>query len=349
MMPEPGTKKQDKSAYAKAGVDIHAGDQAVELMKAAVQSTYTPSVLAGIGAFGGLFSLESLQKAHHPVLVASTDGVGTKTMIASALGKYDTIGRDIVNHCMNDILVQGARPLFFVDYFASGSLDPRQVAAVVEGCSHACREIGCALLGGETAEMPGVYRPGTFDLVGTMVGWVERDSIVDGRSVVPGDVCLGLPSSGLHTNGYSLARHVFDGLPWDSVFPGLDSPLGETLLTPHRAYLREIESLWAAGVEIKAMAHITGGGFPGNLPRVLPPGIGTRIDRAAWQAPPIFRLIQERGGVGEMEMYRVFNMGIGMVLWVDQEEVSRAKKALPEALVIGEAFPWDEGGPRIRL
>ena len=338
-----------KSAYADAGVDIDAGDRAVELMKASVQSTYTPAVLAGIGAFGGLYSLESLRETRNPVLVASTDGVGTKTMIAAALGQYHTIGHDIVNHCMNDILVQGARPLFFVDYFASGSLDPRQVAAVVEGCSQACREIDCALLGGETAEMPGVYRPGTFDLVGTMVGWVERDSIVDGKSLAPGDVCLGLSSSGLHTNGYSLARRVFAESSWDSIIPESGLTLGETLLTPHRAYLKEIEILWAAGIEIKAMAHITGGGFPGNLPRVLPPGIGTRIDRAAWQAPPIFCLIQERGQVDEMEMYQVFNMGIGMVVWVAPHEASRAQEALPEALVIGGAFSWDESGPRIRL
>ncbi|RLC67465.1 MAG: hypothetical protein DRI48_02235 [Chloroflexi bacterium] len=337
-----------KSAYAAAGVDIEAGERAVERMRAAVRSTYTPAVLAGIGPFGGLFDLEEVRRARDPVLVASTDGVGTKTMIAAALGRYDTVGHDIVNHCLNDILVQGARPLFFLDYVAMGSLDPDQVATIVGGCAEACQAIGCALLGGETAEMPGVYRPGTFDLVGTMVGWVERQDIVDGHMVCPGHVCLGLPSSGLHTNGYSLARHVFANMPWETVLPELGQPLGKVLLTPHRAYLKEIETLWAAGVQIKAMAHITGGGFPGNIPRVLPPGVGARIDRAAWEVPPLFRLIQERGRVEEEEMYRVFNMGIGLVLLVAPDEAERALEALAgEARVIGQAVPWDGSGPRV--
>lgn len=342
--------KQPESVYAAAGVDIESGDRAVELMKAAVRSTYTPAVLAGVGSFGGLFALEQVLQGRDPVLVASTDGVGTKTMIAAAMSRYDTVGCDIVNHCMNDILVQGARPLFFLDYIAAGKLDPEQVAAVVGGCAQACKALDCALVGGETAEMPGVYRRGTFDLVGAMVGWVEREAIVDGSKVRPGDVCLGLPSSGLHTNGYSLVRHIFADTGWDTVFPELGRPLGDVLLTPHRAYLSQIEALWGANVHIKAMAHITGGGFSGNIPRVLPPGIGVRIDRSAWDAPTIFRLIQRRGKVDEEEMYRVFNMGIGLVLLVAMEEVDRVLETLPgEAVVIGEAIPWDEGESRVRL
>ncbi len=344
----PQAKPRSVGTYAAAGVDIAAGEHAVALMKEAVCRTYTPAVLAGIGPFGGLFSLEALRRAEDPVLVASTDGVGTKTMLAAAMGRYDTVGYDLVNHCLNDILVQGARPLFFLDYVAMGRLDPERVAMIVRGCAEACRAIGCALLGGETAEMPGVYRPGTFDLVGTMVGWVERGAIVDGRDVRPGDLCLGLPSSGLHTNGYSLARRVLGDLGWDTVLPELGRPLGEVLLTPHRAYLREVEALWAAGVRIKAMAHITGGGFPGNIPRVLPEGVGVRLDRAAWEVPAVFRLIQERGRVSEEEMYRVFNMGIGLVLILSPEEAGRARALLPEAVPIGEVVPWAGAGPRVQ-
>ena len=260
------TNDHSKSAYAMAGVDIEAKMGAFQRMRASVESTYTPAVLAGIGAFGGLFDLSKATGARDPVLVASTDGVGTKTMLATAMGRYDTVGHDIVNHCVNDILVQGARPLFFLDYVAANKLDSERIAAIVRGCAEACRAVGCALLGGETAEMPGVYQPEAFDLVGTLVGWVERESIVNGSAVRPGDVCLGLPSSGLHTNGYSLARRVLADTPWETVLPELGKPLGEVLLTPHRAYLKEIESLWAAGVQVKAMAHITGGGFIGQHP-----------------------------------------------------------------------------------
>lgn len=348
------TRKQvpsvPKSAYAAAGVDIEAKSRTFERMREAVQSTYTPAVLGGIGSFGGLFALGELLQARDPVLVSSTDGVGTKTMIAAMMGRYETIGHDIVNHCINDILVQGARPLFFLDYIASGKLDPDMVVAIVESCAEACRASGCVLIGGETAEMPGVYRPGTFDLVGTLVGWVERDAIVDGRNVRPGDVCLGLPSSGLHTNGYSLARQVFADTGWEAVLPELGRPVGEVLLTPHWAYLDEFETLVGAGVTVKAMAHVTGGSFPDNLPRVLPPGVGVQIDRAAWEVPVIFRLIQERGQVDEMEMYQVFNMGVGLVLLVAAQEVERALAALSgKVLVIGRAVPWDGTGPRVRL
>jgi phosphoribosylformylglycinamidine cyclo-ligase len=250
---------------------------------------------------------------------------------------------------LNDILVQGARPLFFLDYFASSRLDPEQVAAVVGGCAEACRAMGCSLIGGETAELPGVYRPGEFDLVGAIVGWVEREAILDGRAVRPGDICLGLPSSGLHTNGYSLARRVLGGVGWETVLPELGRPLGEVLLAPHRSYLCQVEALWAADVRIKAMAHVTGGGFSGNIPRVLPAGVGAKINRAAWQVPAIFRLIQDWGQVDEMEMYRVFNMGIGMVLLLAREQTEQALATLPEAIVIGQASAWDGSSPRVRL
>lgn len=341
------------SAYAAAGVDISAGNRAVALMKEAVSSTYTPAVLTEIGSFGGLFSLQDIVKASEPVLVSSTDGVGTKTMIAAAMGRYDTVGHDIVNHCINDVLVQGARPLFFLDYIAAGELDPEQIATIVAGCADACRASGCALIAGETAEMPGVYRPDTFDLVGTLVGWVERDAIIDGRSVDPGDVCIGLPSTGLHTNGYSLARHVFSDLGeagWETVIRELGGAVGDVLLTPHKAYLEEFEALVEADVNVKAMAHITGGGFVDNLPRVLPDHVGVSIDRTAWEVPEIFRHIQERGRVDPMEMYHVFNMGMGMVLVVPADEADRALKSLNgEAAVIGEAVSWNGTGVRVRL
>ncbi len=337
-------------SYKDAGVDIDAGNRAVDLMREAVVSTYTPAVLQGIGSFGGLFDARALKGASAPVLVVSTDGVGTKTQIAAAMNRYDTIGHDVVNHCINDILVQGARPLFFVDYIASACLEPEVIAAVVQSCAEACRAAGCALIGGETAEMPGVYAPGAFDLVGTIVGWVEKGAVVDGRRVRPGDLCLGLPSSGLHTNGYSLARRVFAATPWEAEFPELDRPLGETLLTPHRSYLPAVEKLWAAGVDIKAMAHITGGGFFDNLPRVLPSGVSVRLDRAAWEVPPIFRLIQRMGRVDEREMYRVFNMGVGLVLILAPEQVDTAIRALDgEPVVIGEVVAWDGVGERVQL
>ncbi len=338
------------SAYEVAGVDIDSGERAVQLMKEAVQSTFTPSVLGGIGAFGGSLALDHLGRLDDLVMVASTDGVGTKTLIAASMGIYDTVGQDIVNHCVNDVLVQGARPLFFLDYIASAKLDPTQVASVVGGCARACREVGCVLLGGETAEMPGVYLPGTFDLAGTLVGWVRRGDLLDGGTIAPGDVCVGLSSSGLHTNGYSLARHVFRHYGWDTRFPELNASLGETLLTPHRAYLRQLEKLWSQGIGVKGMAHLTGGAFVENIPRVLPSGVGVVIDRAAWQVPPIFHLIQSLGSVDEREMYRVFNMGIGMVLFLADTHVDKAIATLPgEAVTIGRAVAWDGSQPRVQL
>jgi len=336
-------------AYRRAGVDIDAGNRAVELMRAAVRSTYGPEVLAGIGAFGGLYDAACLCHARAPVLVASTDGVGTKTRIAVAAGRLEGLGEDIVNHCINDILVQGARPLFFLDYVAMAKLDPQAVARIVAGAAHACRAAGCALLGGETAEMPGVYAPGEIDLVGTIVGWVEREHLIDGSAVTAGDAVIGLPSSGLHTNGYSLARHVFADVPLDTVYPELGRPLVEVLLEPHRSYLSDLEALWAAGVEVRAMAHITGGGFTENIPRVLPAGVGVRLHNDAWKVPAIFRLIQQRGAIDDCEMFRVFNMGIGMVVIVPSAQASRTLQTLPDARAIGEAVPWNGRGPRVAL
>ena len=343
------------SAYAAAGVDIDRKMGAIERMKQVVRKAYTPAVLAGIGNFGGLFDAGVLHSAQAPVLVASTDGVGTKTKIASALGQFDGLGHDIVNHCINDILVQGARPLFFMDYIASSYLDPDMLVRLVDSCAEACAAAGCALLGGETAEMPGVYAAGEFDLVGTLVGWVEKGAIVDGRDVCPGDVCLGLPSTGLHTNGYSLARKVFAGTPWDRHVEELGTSLGQNLLFFHRSYLGSVEKLWKLGITVKAMAHITGGGFPDNLPRVIPPDVGVAIDRQSWEPLPIFRLIQERGGIDWLEMYRVFNMGMGMVLYLTAADADRAVRALrgayPEGppVVIGEVTPWNGSGERVRL
>ncbi len=329
-------------SYRDAGVDIAAGAAAVELMKDAVRATYGPEVLAGIGAFGGLFDAAALARMAAPVLVASTDGVGTKTKIAAALGRYDTIGHDIVNHCVNDILVQGARPLFFLDYIASARLVPEVVATVVSGCAAACRAVGCALLGGETAEMPGVYAPGELDLVGTIVGVVEREQIIDGRAIAAGDAIIGLASSGLHTNGYSLARRVFDGWNLTAVAPELGRPLGDVLLAPHRAYLAEVQRLQAAGITIKGLAHITGGGLLDNPPRIFPPGVAARLWRRSWPVPPIFWLIQRLGQIEEREMAHVFNLGLGMLVIVPPLQADPALRVLgAEAWLVGEMVAAD--------
>lgn len=322
--------------YRDAGVDIAAGTRAVELMKDAVRATYGPQVLAGIGAFGGLFDASALAGLAAPVLVASTDGVGTKTKIATALGRYDTIGHDIVNHCVNDILVQGARPLFFLDYIASAKLVPEVVATVVGGCAAACRAVGCALLGGETAEMPGVYAPGELDLVGTIIGVVERGAIVDGRSIAAGDAIIGLASAGLHTNGYSLARRVFEGWDLTAVVPELGRPLGDALLAPHRAYLAEVRRLWAAGIVIRGLAHITGGGLIDNPPRIFPPGVAAQLRRGSWPVPPIFQLIQRLGQIDDLEMAHAFNLGLGMLVIVPPDQADAALHALgPDAWRVG--------------
>ncbi len=309
------------SAYARAGVDIDAAADAVGRMKAHIKATLTPGVLTDVGGFGGMFALSALGGLKDPVLVSSIDGVGTKLKIAFLTGRHDSVGRDLVSHCVNDILVQGARPLFFLDYFGTGRLEPGVASEVVRGLAEGCRAVGCALIGGETAEMPGLYAEGEYDLAGCIVGIVERSKIVDGAAVRPGDVVLGLASDGLHTNGYSLARRALledARMPLDAPVPELGGvTLGEALLWPHRCYTPAVlQLLDLSPTPIKAMAHITGGGFVDNIPRVLPQGVGVQIDRSAWDVPPLFRLIGDTGGVAEAEMFRVFNMGIGFVLLV---------------------------------
>jgi phosphoribosylaminoimidazole synthetase len=329
---------QPPSAYARSGVDISAGSQAVVLMSEAVRSTYGPEVLAGIGAFGGLFDAAALQNMKSPVLVASTDGIGTKVALAAQLGRLGDLGHDIVNHCVNDILVQGARPLFFLDYFASSRLHPEQVAILIKGMALACRAAGCALLGGETAEMPGVYADGAFDVAGTVIGVVERDAILPRPSIQSGDLLVGLRSSGPHTNGYSLIRRVFASASFDKVDSALQDTLASALLAPHRSYLPDLWPLLPGqGGPLKALAHLTGGGFIDNLPRVLPDGLGAVIRLGSWPIPPIFDLIQQRGEIAPAEMYHVFNMGIGMVVVLASEAVSDFQSRFGEpSWVIGE-------------
>lgn len=320
-------------AYAEAGVSIDAGNEAVRLMRAAVRSTYDARVLAGIGSFGGVYDAAFLAAMRAPALVASTDGVGTKTVLAAAVGRYDTLGEDIVNHCINDILVQGAEPLFFLDYIAAPKLNPRMVAEIVGGCARACRAAGCALLGGETAEMPGVYAPDQFDIAGTIVGVVERDAMLPLSTVAVGDVALGLPSSGPHTNGYSLIRRIVGDTPLHTHVDGV-GVLADALLQPHRSYLPVVRRL-RQRAPIKALAHITGGGLIENTPRVLADGVSLRLDRRAWPVPPLFRYLQATGGIADREMHRVFNMGIGMVVIAAPEHAA--------TLLAGEDAMWRIG------
>lgn len=301
--------------YKSAGVNIDAGNETVRRIKSLAESTFTSGVLSEIGSFGGLFRLDPTGWKD-PILVSSADGVGTKLKIAFLANEHRTIGVDLVNHCVNDILVQGARPLFFLDYLATGRLDPGVAMQIVDGLARACRENGCALLGGETAEMPGFYADGEYDLAGFIVGAVEGATLIDGRSIAAGDVVIGLPSSGLHTNGYSLARRiVFEhlGLSVDTRVQELGESIGAALLKPHRSYLNALYPLVTRGA-IKGMAHITGGGLTDNVPRILPEGTSARIDRSAWAVPPLFTWLQRAGSVPEDDMIRTFNMGIGMVV-----------------------------------
>jgi len=337
---------ENSSAYARAGVDIDAKMNAVDRMKAHIRTTVTPGVLTEVGSFGGMFALSALGSLKDPVLVSSIDSVGTKVMIAFLTGRHDTVGRDLVNHCVNDILVQGARPLFFLDYLGVGRVNPEVAADIVKGLAEGCRAAGCALIGGETAELPGLYQPDDYDLAGCIVGLVERGRIVAGAGVTSGDVLLGLASEGLHTNGYSLARQALledARMALDVPVPELDGvTLGEALLWPHRCYAPPVLPLLELSPNpIKAMAHITGGGFVDNIPRVLPPGVGVQINRGAWAVPPLFRFIQDKGGVSEAEMFRVFNMGIGFVLIVAPEAVeetlARLRAAGETAYHLGEA------------
>jgi phosphoribosylformylglycinamidine cyclo-ligase len=307
--------------YREAGVDIDAGNRAVELMKKHVRATYRPEVLGDIGGFGGLFAL-SAGKYKEPVLVSGTDGVGTKLKLAFMVDRHDTIGQDAVAMCVNDILVQGAEPLFFLDYLAVGRLEPEKVAAIVSGVALACRESGCALIGGETAEMAGFYPDGEYDIAGFAVGVVDKGRLITGEKVRPGDAIIGLPSTGLHSNGYSLARKIcFDAqkLKAGQYIEELGKTLGEELLTPTRLYPKVCLPLFDR-FDIRGLVHITGGGFYDNIPRVLPAGCAVEVDTTAWPQPPIFALLQKWGGVAWPEMYRTFNMGIGMILVVPAAE-----------------------------
>lgn len=333
---------QSQSSYAAAGVDIKAGARAIEMMQAAVQATYSPQVLSKLGNFGGIFDVSAFKTMQQPLLVASTDGVGTKTKVAAAMGRWDSIGQDLVNHCINDILVQGARPLFFLDYVASDVLKPEQIAQVVGGMAQACQAAGCSLIGGETAEMPGVYMPGEMDVVGTIIGALDRADLIDGRAIVAGDSIVNLPSTGLHTNGFSLARYVLKDENWHLSRADLGQSIGETLLAVHSCYLPEVEALQTAGITIKGMAHITGGGVVGNLPRILPAGLGAIIYRGAWQVPAIFGLIQSKGLIEEAEMFRTFNMGLGMLLVLPPHQVETALGVLKNvSSVVGEIVAAD--------
>ncbi len=326
--------------YRDAGVDIDAANRAKQRIAALVHATATPDTLSAIGSFGGLYRVP--RDLQNPVLVASTDGVGTKLKLAFLSGRHDTVGEDLVNHCVNDVLVQGARPLFFLDYIGIGRLEPGTVEALVEGIARACRVNGCALLGGETAEMPDFYAPGEYDLAGTIVGVVEEEKILDGSRVREGDAVIALASSGLHTNGYSLARRVvFDrmGLRIDDPFPELGESVADVLLRVHRSYLPALAPLLDRD-EIHALAHITGGGLVENIPRILPSDLDLRIDRSTWDLPPLFRVLQREGGIPDREMLRTFNLGIGMVAIVPAPRVEalaiELRTAGEDAWIAGE-------------
>jgi phosphoribosylformylglycinamidine cyclo-ligase len=337
--------------YRESGVDIDAGNETVRRIKALARGTFTPGVLSEIGSFGGLFSLNSAGLTE-PVLVSSADGVGTKLKLAFLTGRHDTIGADLVNHCTNDILVQGAVPLFFLDYLATSRLSPDVAEQIIVGVAQACRENGCALIGGETAEMPGFYADGEYDIAGFIVGVVEKSKLIDGRGIKPGDRLIGLPSSGLHTNGYSLARKVFfdvAGLGVADYVPELNATVGDALLATHRSYLSSIRPLLGVGL-VKGMAHITGGGITENLPRVLPAGCGAEVDLQAWSVPPLFSVIAAHGGIDTDEMLRAFNMGIGLVVVCDASAVDEMLERLraagePQAVLIGRVT---EGSGHVR-
>jgi phosphoribosylformylglycinamidine cyclo-ligase len=319
------------ATYASAGVDIDAANQATEKIKELARATFNERTLSEIGSFGGMFD-GAFPGMGQPVLVASADGVGSKLKIAFATGIHNTIGRDLVNHCVNDILVQGARPLFFLDYIATGRLAPDTIAAIVEGIANGCRENGSALLGGETAEMPGFYADGEYDVAGFIVGVVDRERLIDGHAIAPGDIVLGLPSVGLHTNGYSLARKLFfedAGCAPDTYLDDLGETVGAALLQPHVSYLRPLEGLLDSGV-IKGLAHITGGGLLENIPRILPEGTNVQIKRGSWPVLPVFEMMQRIGNIEDAEMFRTFNMGIGMVVVCAQTEVARITSQVRE-------------------
>ncbi len=316
-------------AYAKSGVNISEATRAVDMMKAAVGSTHDARVIAGVGAFGGIFDVSSLRGMNAPVLVASTDGVGTKTKIAAQFNRWDGIGMDIVNHGINDILCQGARPLFFMDYIAASKLEAEVVSAIVSSMACACRAANCVILGGETAEMPGVYHTGELDVAGTIVGVLEKDKIIDGSKVQVGDAILVFPSNGLHTNGYSLARKTLEHLDWSEPRADLNGvSISDALLEPHTSYLEPVTKLQNAGIEIRALAHITGGGLWDNVPRVLPENLSAIFTRGSWPVPPIFNLILEQGQISERDAFHALNMGAGMVAVIPQDQLLQVLEVL---------------------
>ncbi len=333
------------SSYEAAGVSIERGDRATEMMRSAVEATHGPRVVSYPNGFAGLYALSDYAE---PLLASSMDGVGTKVLVAKAHGLYASIGEDIVNHCANDVLATGARPLLFLDYVASGKLEPENVAEVVRRAAEACGALGIALIGGETAEMPGLYGEGDFDVVGTCLGACERAEVITGEGVEVGDAVIGLPSSGLHTNGYTLARKVLEdaGLPYSETPEGFGRTIGEEYLVPHRAYVREVLAL-RESVEVRGMAHITGGGLPGNLPRALG-GLGVRLDASSWEEPPVFGFIRSLGDVPEEEMRRVFNLGVGFCVVIRNGEADEALAVLQgegcEARRIGEVVAEPTGG-----
>ncbi len=336
---------QDSSKYAAAGVNIDAGNEAVNRIKKHARSTFNSRVLADLGFFGGLYQLPG---DGDKVLVSSVDGVGTKLKLAIALNKHDTVGIDIVNHCINDIFTCGAEPLFFMDYLAVSKLDPAQAESIVSGLASACRDAGIVLIGGETAEMPGMYGEGDYDLAGFVLGIVDKDKVINGSNIISGDVVLGLPSSGLHTNGYSLVRRIFgeDAASLNKTYPDLGRTLGEVLLEPHRCYYKAVKPALSC---VKGMAHITGGGLIDNVPRIIPDGLAAHFDSSKWQVPAIFDLIRKTGDVNGDEMYRVFNMGLGMVLVCSPADAEKVKSAAADAVVVGEIVASQDPDSKIVL
>ena len=331
---------KQKIDYKSAGVDIDAGNEAVDRIKDGVKSTFTSNVLTGLGSFGSLYDLKPiLENYNHPVMVQSIDGVGTKTIIARKMEKFDTIGIDLLSAAANDILVMGARPLTFLDYIANDKLKPEIVEEIVSGMVKACKETGVSLVGGETAEMPDTYLPGEHDLVGIITGVVEKEKIITGENIKPGDVVLGLPSNGLHTNGYSFARKLFfeiGGYDVNDMIPELDKSVGLTLLEPHINYTNHVFSILDKGLDVKGIAHITGGGLVENIPRILPNGVGVNLKKESWPSLPVFDVMQSIGDVDENEMFRAFNMGIGMVFIVDSTDVNSVKDALKDLTKVYE-------------
>ncbi len=338
----------DSISYSDAGVSIDNANLAVAKIRNLAKATFNERTLTDIGSFGGMFSA-SFPGMAEPVLVASADGVGTKLKIAFMSGIHNTVGQDLVNHCVNDILVQGARPMFFMDYFACGRVEPDVTAAVVEGMATGCKENGCVLLGGETAEMPGFYADGEYDVAGFIVGVVDKQKVIDGRGIKAGDIVLALPSNGLHTNGYSLARKLLfevGGYQVDTKLDGFDETLGELLLKPHRSYLKDLDGLLDGG-KIKGLAHITGGGLLENIPRILPDGVSVEINRGTWHELPIYGVMQTLGNVEDKEMFRTFNMGVGMVIVCAEEDKAAITEHLgEECKEIGRVV---EGGKEVLI